>query len=316
MSRRIAFVVALCGAANLAHAADIPGVLGDPGTAIDTTEPNRTPETTPFAVTIRPFREVAERNWRASMQLDLEFGINSEKQGWLQTGTRRCYAFTLAYDPETHYVLTTKISLTRPSPHAQTRSSVAELIIFYRDDDSDKAGALVWTYEPLEPKATSQIRIGNRTLQLTNLDRHHASFTDRQNRIDLIDAIMRGHTAIFSSHGPNGFIQRTFDLAGATAMAKLAAEICDASGPNPGAPKPTPTAQRKQPSQPTPQSQTTTTTQPRQQRTQTATQYEEDPGCVPGFDQDTGMAIMEESIASDDLLGVFVGGMMMGGLDC
>ena len=96
-------------------------------------------------------------------------------------------------------------------------------------------------------------------------------------------------------------------------MAELAARACDANSANPGKSNPTQTASRKTTSQPSQQARTTT--QPRQQQTQTTTQYEEDPGCAPGFDQDTGMAIMEESIASDDLLGVFVGGMMMG-LDC
>ena len=285
---KIASVLALCGAANLAHAADIPGVLGDPGIATDTTEPNEKPETTTAEATFSEIL-VQEKRWATSMELDFKFS----EEHWFTFVTQRCYAFTLAYDPETDKFLRTKISLERPSAYARTRSSVAELIIFYKDDDSDKAGVLVWTYEPLRFKATSQIRIGNRTLQLTNLDRHHASFTDRQNRIDLIDAIMRGRTATFSSHGPNGFIQRTFDLAGATAMAKLAAEICDASGPNPGAPKPTPTARRKQPAQPTPQSQTTTT-QPRR-HTQTTTHQPREEDFITDLGGQLGNQLMDQA---------------------
>ena len=290
---KIASVLALCGAANLAHAADIPGVLGDPGTTTQATEPEDQPTT---VTTDRQFINIfltREKAWGFFISVDLDI---LELNDTFNDGYEyiRCIAFTRAYDPET-----------------KQWSTVDRLYIHY-GDDPDKAGVHIRSDDPLNPNASSQLDIGNRTLQLTNVYDNTATFTSRKNRIDLIEAIMRGRTATFSSHGPNGFIQRTFSLAGATAMAELAARACDANSANPGKSNPTPTASRKTTSQPSQQARTTT--QQRQQ-TQTTTQYEDDPGCAPGFDQDTGMAIMEESIASDDLLGVFVGGMMMG-LDC
>lgn len=291
MSRRIAFVIALCGAANLAHAADIPGVLGDPGTT-ETAEASEKPTTaTVDRYTDIRVQVVTEKAWATSIQVKFDFVENRELDE-----ERECAAYTVAYNPQ-----------------AGVWQTDSALGITYAKKEPDKASVRISSSEPLNPNAASQIDIGNRTLQLTNPSDDLATFTSRKNRIALIDAIMRGRTATFSSHGPNGFIQRTFNLAGATAMAELAARACDANSANPGKSNPTQTASRKTTSQPSQQARTTT--QPRQQQTQTTTQYEEDPGCAPGFDQDTGMAIMEESIASDDLLGVFVGGMMMG-LDC
>ena len=262
---KIASVLALCGAANLAHAADIPGVLGDPGTTAETAEANEQPET----VTIHrnqyiQFRTGFTKHWTGGIGVDIDF--------YAKKMSRTCFAFTVAYDPENSNPLTLILKANTKRPYGSLSGfSVAELAISYTSDDPDKAGVFVWTFEPLNLNASSQIRIGNRTLQLTNVSAHRAIFTSRKNRIALIDAIMRGRTAIFSSHGQNGFIQRTFSLAGATAMAELAARACIADSANPGKSNPTPTVSRKTTGQPTQQARTTT-----QQRTQTTTYQPQD----------------------------------------
>lgn len=281
----IAAVLALYGATNLAHAADIPGVLGDPGTATKTAEASEQPTTaTVDRYTDIQVAVVSEKAWAIHIKVKFDLVENRELHE-----ERKCAAYT-AYNPETG-----------------AWQLDALLAITYSRKDPDKAGVHIGSSEPLNPNATSQIDIGNRTLQLTNPDDEHATFTSRKNRIALIDAIMRGRTATFSSHGPNGFIQRTFSLAGATAMAELAARLCDANTANPGKSNLTPTARRKTTGQPT--QQVRTTTQSRQHQTQTTTQYEED-----GVDQaldavtdayvDQGMQIITDAI-TDELLGDF-----------
>ena len=249
---KIASVLALCGAVNLAHAADIPGVLGDPGTTTETAEASEQPTT----ATVDRYTDISvvvtnEKFWSTQIKFKFDFVENRELRE-----ERECGAFTWAYNPE-----------------ADAWQTDEALGITYAQNDPDKAGVKVLSSEPLNPNATSQIDIGNRTLQLTNHDDEFATFTSRKNRIALIDAIMRGRTATFSSHGQNGFIQRTFSLAGATAMAELAARLCDANSANPGKSNPTPTASRKTTSQPN--QQTRTTTQPRQQTQMTTHQPRE-----------------------------------------
>ena len=221
----IAFMFALCGAANLAHAADIPGVLGDPGTTAETTEEAEQPKTvTVNRNEVLRIGMADEKSWGTLMRVHIDHFAG-------RPVTKECYAVTRAYNPETGNFLKSNAD---KSHNNFFRNSVAELVISYSDadDESDKAGVFVWSLEPLNLNATSQIQIGNRTLQLTNVADNYAAFTSRKNRIALIDAIMRGRTATFSSHGPNSFIQRTFSLAGATAMAEFAARACDANSAN------------------------------------------------------------------------------------
>ena len=245
---KIASVLALCGAANLAHAADIPGVLGDPGTTAETNEQPTT--VTVHRYTRFPLRLASEKGWGTSVVVKIDHLERRQV-----TEEQQCVAFTSSYNPQTFDPERAE----RGPFDTFLKDSIAELTIRYIRKDPDRAGVHIWSLEPLKPNATSQIDIGNRTFQLTNADDHTAYPTMRKNRIALIDAIMRGRTATFSSHGQEAFIQRTFTLIGATAMAEFAAQFCRAESANPGAPKPTPTARRKKPSQPTQQSRSTTT---------------------------------------------------------
>ncbi len=237
---KIASVLALCGAANLAHAADIPGVLGDPGITKQTIEP-----TTDRYLEIH-LGVVSEKAWKMSVTVTADLVDNK-----LLPEQRKCRAYT------------------QHNPHTNTNHFHGKLSIHYARHSPDLAKVAYISADSLYPEETSQIRIGNQTFILPNVDDSIASYTKKKPRIALIDAIMRGRTATFSSHGPNGLIEQTFSLAGATAMAKLAARACDANSANPGKSEPTPTASRKTTSQPSQQARTTT--QPRQQQTQTAT---------------------------------------------
>ncbi len=279
-------------------AADIimPGVLDEPETATANDKRERKTESaTPKATWIA----IDTEGYWASGIMTTPTAVGTESP------PRQCTAMTPSYDPATD--LPEFVSNNQTGVYGG--KFVAALAIAYTRDEPDKAGVQVDITDHLIAGGLSTLQIGTNKFVLDNAREHSAQITTRRQRIALIDAIRRGRTAKFSSRSPDGtLVERTFSLMGATAMTNGAARACLTDSANPGAPKPrpTPVAKRKKSTQPIQQARTQPNT----------TQHADDPGCIPGMDPSTGMAIMEEAVANDDLLGGFIGGMMLGLPDC
>ena len=144
----------------------------------------------------------------------------------------------------------------------------------------------------LDPAKQSQLQIGNKVFTLPNWTDTPSDGVGLVTQGELLDAIRRGRHATFHSTMAAGTsISITFSLMGSTAMTNDAARRCGFAPRQPRRATQTVNQNAQQPSNPS-------------------------PGCTPGFDQETGMAIIEESIANDDIFGVLAGAVMAGNTDC
>ena len=278
---RLAPVLALCGAANLAHAADIPGVLGDPGIATEATR-NAQPIATipgvlgdPGIATNEPqqfpgVRKVIDnsKHWFAGV------AVNHDPDAKAKTA---CYAFTPIYDSKTQ-----KIETTPPPSHFDEEFDTRALWIQYYKEYPRIVHVGVELSNNLLVGETSILKFGS-TGPAFNLV-HKGEFdtadgprafyakhdTSKPVPYILIDRILRGRDAYLYTPSPNGLLINQFSLMGATAMHNAAARACNVeSVANRSALKPRP--QRTQTTTGQPSQQARTTNRQRHHQTQTTT---------------------------------------------
>ena len=195
---KIASVLALCGAANLAHAADIPGVLGDPGVSLTTPEPD----------------EVLPITW---------VSIDQNKR-WVSyaavtaTGTTSCLASTASYDFKTEKFERIDNGAPYPSENpAKDRAPKASipfwgqfegtLTVAYLKGEPDFA-ALAFQVVAPDQISAPRLKIGSKTFNFRDRGEGSTNLTvtndgDKEFFITLMDAIMRGRTAVLSSYSPS-----------------------------------------------------------------------------------------------------------------